>query len=126
MTILLFLAAQAAAPAPPAVPTVEIDVPTGHGRQSVQSHTREFAVGASSGWHTHPGIEMGIVISGEMEMRLADGSVRRFTAGQTFVIPRGTVHNGVNVAEGPSRMAITYVYDKGKPVRIRVPEPRVP
>jgi quercetin dioxygenase-like cupin family protein len=121
MGLLLFLAAQAAAPL--AAPTVEIDVPEGHGPQSVQSHTREFAPGDSSGWHTHPGVEMGIVLSGEMEMRLADGTVRRFGPGQTFTIPRGTVHNGVNVADGPSRLAITYVYDKGKPVRTRVPEP---
>jgi quercetin dioxygenase-like cupin family protein len=109
-----------ATPSPPRVPTVEFDVPADKGPQTVQMHTREFATGGSSGWHTHPGVEMGIVISGEMEMRTADGAVRRFGPGESFTIPRGTVHNGVNVNAGPSRMAITYVYDKGQPVRTLV------
>ena len=119
----LILAAATAAAATPAVPTVQIDVPTDHGPQTVQSHTREFAEGSASGWHTHPGVEMGIVLSGAMELRTADGSVRRFGPGESFTIPRGTVHNGVNVNAGPSRMAITYVYDKGQPVRTPVSAP---
>lgn len=113
----------APAPAPARVATVEVEVPADHGPQSVQMHTREFAAGASSGWHTHAGVEMGIVISGEMELRTADGTVRRFGPGDSFTIPRGTVHNGVNVAAGPSRMAVTYIYDKGKPVRTMVDPP---
>lgn len=127
MIPLLLLAVEPAqASPPPMVPTVEVDVPADRGPQSVQSHTREFAPGGSSGWHTHPGVELGIVLSGEMELRLADGTSRRFGPGQTFTVPRGTIHNGVNVAPGPSRMAITYVYDKGQPVRTWVspPEPK--
>lgn len=124
MMPLLLLAAEPAQALPtPQVPTVEFDVPADRGPQTVQSHTREFATGASSGWHTHPGVELGIVLSGEMELRTADGTVRRFGPGQTFTVPRGTIHNGVNVAPGPSRMAITYVYDRGQPVRTRVNPP---
>ena len=120
--------AQAAAPVAQANVslTAQVDVPADKGPQTVQMHTREFAAGDSSGWHTHPGVELGIVVTGEFELRLADGTARRFGPGQSFSVPRGAIHNGVNVAPGPSRLAITYVYDKGQPVRTRVspPEPK--
>lgn len=110
-------------PAPQRVPTVQADVPTDHGPQTVQMHTREFAVAGSSGWHTHDGVEMGIVLSGAMEVRLADGTIRRLGPGDSFTVPRGIVHNGVNVSTGPSRMAVTYIYDTGRPVRTMVDPP---
>jgi quercetin dioxygenase-like cupin family protein len=124
LPILMWQAATAAVPLPaPSVPSVQIDVATDKGPQSVQAHTRIFAAGGSSGWHTHPGVEMGIVISGAFEVRLADGTVKRLGPGESFSVPRGTIHNGVNVSDGPTQMAITYVYDKGKPVRTMVDPP---
>ena len=126
MLILLLLAAAsvaAAPPTPPVVPMAQVDVPTDKGPQTVQMYTREFAAGEGSGWHTHPGVELGIVISGEVEMRLADGTTRRFGAGQSFTIPRGTIHNGINVSTGPTRLAVTYVFDTGQPVRTRISPP---
>jgi len=58
-----------------------------------------------------------------MELRLADGTARRFGPGQSFTVPRGTIHNGINVAAGPSHLAVTYVFDKGQPVRTMITPP---
>ena len=83
---------------------------------------RTFPVGGESGWHTHPGYEIGHVVAGETEMRTPDGAVR-YKAGQTFVIPRGTVHNGVNVSDVPAVLVITYLVDRGAPVRKDAADP---
>lgn len=115
---MLFAAAAATAvlsPAPAPAPTV-LAVPLDHGAQDAVVLERTFAVGGESGWHTHPGYEIGHVVSGETEMRTANGAVR-YRAGQTFVIPRGTVHNGANAGDVPAVLVITYIVDHGAPVR---------
>jgi quercetin dioxygenase-like cupin family protein len=108
-------APRAPAPNPPAV--VREEVPQDAGPQDVHVLTREFPVGGSSGWHTHPGVEIGYVLEGETEMRGAGGEPRIYRAGQIFTIPRGMVHNGVNVGQGPARLVITYVTDRGADLR---------
>lgn len=124
--VLAFASAAAgaqAAPAPPPPPPVLLEVDARAAPQEVRVVPREFAVGGSSGWHTHPGVEIGHVVSGITEMRAADGAPRRYGAGETFVIPRGTVHNGVNAGDVPARLVITYVTDKGQPVRTDAADP---
>jgi quercetin dioxygenase-like cupin family protein len=115
--------AGAAAPVPAPLGEVRVDVPRGRGPQQVVAVERVFPVGGESGWHVHPGIEMGRVISGVTEMRSAGEPPRRYAAGESFVIPRGTVHNGVNAGAEPARLAITYVLDRGAPIRIPASPP---
>lgn len=117
---MLFAAAAATAVLSPA-PTV-VAVPLDHGAQDAVVLERTFAVGGESGWHTHPGYEIGRVVSGETEMHTANGTVR-YRAGQTFVIPRGTVHNGANAGDVPAVLVITYIVDHGAPVRTDAPAP---
>jgi len=112
---------QAPAPNPPVM--VREEVPQDSGPQDVHVLTREFPVGGSSGWHVHPGVEIGYVLEGETEMRTAGGEPRIYRAGQIFTIPRGTVHNGVNVGQTPARLVITYVTDRGKELRQAVTAP---
>lgn len=100
-----------------------VSVPEDHGPQEVAVVAREFPVGGGSGWHAHAGIEIGRVVSGVTEMRLESGEVRRYAAGETFVIPRGVVHNGVNVADVPARLVVTYLLDRGAPLRSDAPDP---
>ena len=100
-----------------------VDVTRRHGAQEAVVLEREFPVGGESGWHVHPGIEIGHVVSGVTEMRTATGEARRYGPGETFVVPRGVVHNGVNVGDVPARLVITYVIDKDAPLRRSVPAP---
>lgn len=124
---LLALCAMPAALAEP-VPQpldVHVDVPQDNGPQHVNVLTREFPVGGSSGWHVHPGVEIAWLQSGEMELHEAGKPVRRLQAGDHFVMPRGVAHNGVNIGAEPALVVITYVVDKGAPLRSAVPAPHV-
>lgn len=119
------VAAQAppAAPLPAALPIATLDVPQDKGAQEVQVLRREFPVGASSGWHVHPGVEVAYVLSGAMRLEMAGQPVRTLRAGESFSMPRGIAHNGTNVGRVPARLVITYLVDKGAPVRSAVPQP---
>lgn len=113
-----------AASPPPSVPVTvaQLAVPQDHGEQEVLVQARTFAAGAKAGWHVHPGTEIAYVVSGEMELRTVEG-VRRVKAGESFIMPRGTVHDGGNPGRKPARVMITLVVDKGVPPRESVPAP---
>lgn len=110
------------APAPPPM-DVHLDVPQDKGPQHVNTLVREFPVGGGSGWHVHPGVEIAYLVSGEMTLEQAGQPTRRLRAGDSFMVPRGLAHNGANAGKTPARLVITYVYDKGAPVRSAVPAP---
>ncbi len=122
MMRLIVLAASAAAPTPAPVTHATLDVPQDHGAQVVIVQSRDFPAGAEAGWHVHPGTETAVVISGEMEMITA-GGVRRYGPGESFTMPRGAAHNGVNAGKETARVVITLVVDKGVPPRQPVPAP---
>nr|AIA16145.1 Cupin domain protein [uncultured bacterium] len=76
----------------------------------------EFAPGAGTGRHTHPGDEYTTVLEGTLELRADGREVRRVNAGDVYHNPRGLIHEARNVGDKPARVAITFVVDKGKPV----------
>lgn len=123
-TLLLLAAGASAAAAPPAsVPQThaELDVP--HGRaQRVIVQSRDFAAGAESGWHVHPGTEVAYITSGQLEMRVK-GKVTVLNAGDSVTIPRGLAHNGVNHGPQTAKVVITLVVDKGAALRRSVAAP---
>jgi quercetin dioxygenase-like cupin family protein len=121
-TALILSSAKAPAPAPPAF-DVRVPVPDNAGPQDIEVLQREFPVGGSSGWHVHPGIEIAYVLSGEMELRAKGQPPRRMRTGDHFVMPRGMEHNGINIGKGAARVAITYIVDRGAPVRTAVAAP---
>jgi quercetin dioxygenase-like cupin family protein len=102
---------------------IPYDVPQDKGAQHVEVLVREFPVGGSSGWHTHPGVEIAYLIAGEMSLEQAGQPMRRLTAGDSFIVPRGVPHNGANLGAVPARLVITYVVDKDAPLRTAVPAP---
>lgn len=124
----LALLAAAAQPAPasalPApVPIASVDVPHDKGAQEVHVVRREFPRGGASGWHVHPGVEIAYVVSGTMALDMAGQPRRILRAGDSFAMPRGVAHNGLNLGKVPARLLITYVVDKGAPVRSPVAPP---
>jgi len=119
IAILLPLALQAApvlSPAPAPVTVAEQAVTQEHGPQVVIIQARQFPQGVDSGWHVHPGVEIGYVVSGETVMTTAEGP-KRYKAGESFVIPRGVVHKGGNDRPETTRMMVTLVVDAGVPPR---------
>lgn len=124
---LITVPAFAAAPvAAPPLFDVRVAVPQNQGPQDVQMLQREFPVGGSSGWHTHPGMEIAYLLSGEMLLRRAGAPPRVMKPGEHFVMPRGVAHSGFNVGREPARLVIAYVVDRRAPVRSEVPVPKEP
>ncbi len=76
----------------------------------------EFEPGVAAGRHTHPGEEMGYVLEGQIEIKIDGQPPKMIQAGQTFFIPNGLVHDGVNASSGKLKVLATYVVEKGKPV----------
>lgn len=81
----------------------------------------EFAPGATTGRHVHPGDEYAVVLEGLLELRVEGQAFRRVASGQAYHNARGVIHETVNVGEGPARSVATFVVDKGKPVTVAAP-----
>jgi quercetin dioxygenase-like cupin family protein len=92
------------------------------GRDIVQVLT-EIPAGVESGWHTHPGEEVGYILAGTVRMMIEGRSTRTLDAGDGFLIPPGTPHNALDVGPETGRMLSTYLVDAGQPVATLVDRP---
>ncbi|CAH2600628.1 Cupin domain-containing protein [Rhodovastum atsumiense] len=81
----------------------------------------EIEGGATVARHTHPGVESGIVIEGETRLFVQGQPDRTVKASEAFQIPPGVPHS---VRNGPARtrVAVTYVVEKDKPLASPAPE----
>lgn len=107
-----FAAAQQAGFTRTALQTQDLSAP---GRVAVQARA-EFEPGVAAGRHTHPGEELGYVLEGQLELRIDGQPPRIVKAGETFFVPAGIVHDGVNTGSAKAKVLATYVVEKGKPV----------
>jgi quercetin dioxygenase-like cupin family protein len=85
------------------------------GREIVQVLT-EIPVGVESGWHTHPGEEVGYILTGTVEMQVQGRPTRTLAAGDGFLIPPRTPHNARDLGPGTGRMLSTYLVEIGEPL----------
>ncbi|MFH9044818.1 cupin domain-containing protein [Streptomyces sp. NPDC017966] len=69
-----------------------------------------------SGRHSHPGVEVGYIVRGDVLMEFDDGTTMRLRTGDPFFIPSGTIHNARNVGKVTTMMLSTYVVDETKPL----------
>jgi quercetin dioxygenase-like cupin family protein len=90
------------------------------GREIVQVLT-EIPVGVESGWHTHPGEEVGYIAAGTVLMEIAGRPPRTLQAGEGFLIPPGTPHNARDLGPGTSHMLSTYIVETGQPLVTLIP-----
>lgn len=91
------------------------------GREVVQA-IADFDAGAAAGPHTHPGEEIGYVLDGTFLVEQNGKAPVTLTAGGTFLIPAGTVHNATNKGSGKGRILATYIVEKGKPLATPAPK----
>jgi quercetin dioxygenase-like cupin family protein len=84
-------------------------------RHAVMSRS-EFQPGASSGRHTHPGEELGLVLEGTLELTIDGRAAQRLKAGDVIFMPAGAVHDAKNIGTGPLRVVSTYILEVGKPL----------
>ena len=85
------------------------------GREVVQVLTL-IPVGVESGWHTHPGEEVGYILAGTVEMRIEGRPTLLLQAGDGFLVPPRTPHNARDVGPGTGRMLSTYIVEIGQPL----------
>jgi len=110
--------AQTAPPAPASGVTRKIlsqqDGPTpGYVTMLVEA---TIEAGVPVGRHTHPGIESAFVLEGGFELPVAGQPTRVLKAGDGFQIPPDTPHAGGKPGDARTRVLITYVVEKGKPL----------
>lgn len=76
----------------------------------------EIDAGVTVGRHTHPGIESAYVIEGGFELPVQGQPTRNLKPGDAFQIPPNTPHAGGKPTTAKSRLLITYVVEKDKPL----------
>ena len=110
-------------PAPPAdalagtlhrteIQRVPFSVP---GREIVQVRT-EIPACVASGWHTHPGEEVGYIVAGHVRMEIRDRPTLDLHAGEGFCIPPGIPHNALDLGPDTGVMLSTYLVEQGEPL----------
>jgi quercetin dioxygenase-like cupin family protein len=85
------------------------------GREIVQVLT-EIPAGVESGWHMHPGEEVGYILAGTVEMMIQDQPTLTLHAGDPFLMPPHTPHNALDLGPDTGMMLSTYIVEVGQPL----------
>ena len=85
------------------------------GREIVQVLT-EIPAGVASGWHMHPGEEVGYILAGTVMMEIKDAPTLTLNAGDPFLIPPRTPHNATDRGPETGQMLSTYIVETGEPI----------
>ncbi len=72
-------------------------------RTHVRANLDHWEPGAETGRHEHPGPVVFVLLDGELEETLTDGSKRTIKSGQAFWKPPRQAHNVKNVSDKPAR-----------------------
>ena len=76
----------------------------------------EIPAGVESGWHMHPGEEVGYIFAGTVEMMIQGKPTLILHAGDSFLIPSRTPHNALDVGPETGMMLSTYIVEVGQPL----------
>ena len=90
----------------------ELSVP---GREVVQVLT-EIPAGVASGWHMHPGEEVGYLLAGRVQMEIDGHPTLVLEARDPFLIPPRTPHNALDLGPATGQMLSTYIVEVGEPL----------
>ena len=94
-------------------PLQKIAFPEGY---TVMMGTAEIPPGGAAGRHTHPGIETGYILEGEVLMSIDGQPDQMLKAGDSYQIPTGAAHDVKTVGDKPAKALATYVVEEGKPL----------
>ena len=92
------------------------------GREMVQVETL-IPAGVESGWHIHPGEEVGYIVEGQVEMMVQGRAIVVLQPGQGFLIPPRVPHNARDLGPETGRMLSTYIVETGQPIATFVDPP---
>ena len=80
------------------------------GREIVQVLT-EIPCGVESGWHIHPGEEVGYILTGTVQMMIPGQPALTLHAGDPFLMPPRTPHNALDIGPETGHMLSTYIVE---------------
>jgi len=98
-------------------PLQKTEYPDGH---AIHMQLVEIAPNTPIARHTHPGVETSYVLEGELELVVDGKAPLMLKAGDSFSVPANTVHGG-KVGAKLTRLIVTYVVDKTKPIASPAP-----
>jgi quercetin dioxygenase-like cupin family protein len=99
-------------------PLQKIDFPEGY---STVTAIAEIPPGGASGRHSHPGIETGYVLDGELELAFDGKPSLKVKAGESYQIPAGEIHDAKAAGDKPLKVLAIYIVDKAKPLATPAP-----
>ena len=96
-------------------PLQKIDFPDGY-----TTAIAEVPAGGAAGRHSHPGIETGYVMEGELTLEIDGQPAKVLKAGDSYQIPAGAIHDAKAV-DKPFKVLAIYIVDKTKPLATPAP-----
>jgi quercetin dioxygenase-like cupin family protein len=80
----------------------------------------EIPVGGREGRHTHPGTLIVYVQEGTLTLDYEGKPTKAYSAGETFSVEPGKIHEGINKGNTPIKALASFVGEKGKPITTQV------
>lgn len=93
-------------------------------KPEVTAMTVDIPSGAETGWHLHTVPVYAYVLSGKLEVELADGKKVTFSQGDALVEVQNVPHNGRNRDSETVRLAVFYTGEAGRANVTRVETPK--
>jgi quercetin dioxygenase-like cupin family protein len=93
-----------------------IEYPPGYSTVTVAV---ELAPGTCTGHHTHPGVDSGYVLEGDLLLKIDGKPDQSAKAGGSYEVPPAAVHDACTV--GGLKVLDTFVVEKGKPLASPAP-----
>ena len=99
-------------------PLQKVEFPDGY---NTITAIAEVPAGGAAGRHTHPGIETGYVLEGELNLIVDGQPDKTLKAGESYQIPAGAVHDAKAHGDKSLKVLGIYVVDKTKPLASPAP-----
>jgi len=80
----------------------------------------EVPAGGAAGRQSHPGIETGYILEGEVELLIDGQPPMKLKAGDSYQIPAGAIHDA-KAGDKPFKVLAIYIVDKTKPLATPAP-----
>jgi quercetin dioxygenase-like cupin family protein len=91
--------------------------------KQMQAWVAEMAVGATSGWHSHPYDEFVYILDGAVTMQVKGDAPVTLHAGETFHAPPNTAHRATNASDTAQAKGLVFgLTSEGEPLAVPVKE----
>ena len=93
-------------------PLQKVDFPAGY---NTVTAIAEVPAGGAAGRHSHPGVETGYVMEGDLELVIDGKPPVKLKAGESYQIPEGAIHDA-KAGDKPFKVLGVYIVKAGEPL----------